>query len=300
MNQPRLGGQSTWTATMLFAVLAAAVVFTPLTGLVVWFMPVPFIVLSVQKSRILSIVLALVLALVLVAAGLGLTTIVFALGIYLVGWVMGEAAANSETAYPALITGTLVFVMMSLVGLAFLYWSGVHLQDEVLKQSQQSLQMYQPELHLSPAQVQQMSADVAARMNTALPAILAILSFLLATVNYLIARVLLYSSEISSQPLLSTWRMPNAAVWVYVITTFCVVFGIGKGSSFLWSALNNAFVITGFFLVVQGVAFIWRRTRHLPTRYWWLCLTVVAAVLLNSIFILIGLLDSMLMNRRRR
>ncbi len=300
MNQPGLREQSTWTAIGLFVVLAAAAAFTPLTGLVVWLMPVPFIVLTVKSSKLLSLMLVAVMAGVLIAAGLGMATIVFTLGVYLVGWVMGEAMQSSDNAFPSLITGTLVFVMLSLVGLAFLYWSGFHFQSELLRQSELSLQMYQPALHLSPAQILQMSTNVVHTITTALPAILVILSFLVAVINYVAARAIAGIEQVSAQPLLSAWRLPSSVIWVYIVTTFCVVFNIGVSTPYLWSALNNAFMLTGFFIGVQGVAFIWRRIRHTSLRYFLIILITIAAVLLNSLFILIGLFDSMLYARRMR
>jgi uncharacterized protein YybS (DUF2232 family) len=300
MNQPGLGEQSTWTALGLFVVLAAAAAFTPLTGLVVWLMPVPFIVLSIKSSKLLSLVLAVVMAGVLVAAGLGVATVVFTLGVYLVGWVMGESMHSADNAFPSLITGTLVFVMLSLVGLAFLDWSGFHLEAELLRQSAISLQMYEPELHLNPVQVEQMSSEVVHRITALLPAIVVILSFLAAVINYVVARSIAGFPRVSAQPLLSAWRLPSSVIWVYIVTTFCVVFNIGHSTPYWWSAVNNAFSLTGFFIGVQGIAFIWRRIRHTSLRYLWIILIMIAALFLNSLFILIGLFDSMLYARRMR
>ncbi len=300
MNQPRLRGQKVPIAVGLFAVLAAAAAFTPLTGLVIWLMPVPFIVLTVHHSRFLPVVLAVVTALVLVFAGAGIGTIVFALGIYMAGWVMGESMTHAKNAYPALIAGTLVFVMMGLVGLAFLYWSGVHLQAELQQQSALSLQMYQPMLHLSPAQIQQMSTDAANRIATAIPAIIVILSLVAAVLNYVIARRFAGVPEISQQTLLSTWRLPPSAIWVYVVATLCVAAGVGKDSSYWWSAVNNAFLLAGFFIAIQGIALVWRRINRLHLRYLWLVVVAIAALFLNSLFVLLGLLDSMLSARRLR
>lgn len=293
MNRSRLRGRAPWVALVLFFTLAGLAALTPLTGVVIWFLPTPIIVFTVLKSKVMPPVLAVLTCLLLFAVGLGVASIVFALGLYFVGWVVGESINSAESAYPPLVTGTLVFVMLGLVALAFLRWSGVNVYHELLNQSRASLHLYQPMLQMTTDQSNQMSVDFADSMNMLIPAVLVIAGFLGALVNYVAACSLLpVDKGFHRPPILSTWRIPNWVAVVYIISMAFVLFGWSKSAPFLWHVINNAAVLSAFFILVQGIALVWRKVGKWPLRYLWLLLLAVLAALLSSLFILLGCVDT--------
>jgi len=299
MNRSRLRGRAPWVALGLFVILAGLAEFTPLTGLVIWLLPTPIIVFTTLESKTIPPALAILTGIILFTAGLGWTAVVFALGLYFVGFVVGESIKSAESAYPPLVTGTLVFVMLGLVTLAFLRWSGVNIYNELLTQSRASLLLYQPMLQMTSGQTNQMSTDFANSLNMLIPAVLVIVAFLVSSINYIVAcSVLAVSKGVYRAPLLSTWNIPNWVVFAYFISMVFVLFGWSKGTPFVWHVMNNATVLSGFFILVQGIAFVWRKVKRWPMRYLWLLLLGVLAAILSSLFILLGCVDTALTTRK--
>lgn len=300
MNRSRLGGRASWIAALLYVTLLVVCVLTPLAGLLIWLLPAPMVVFGVQGHQKTAIVLGVVSLVALFLAGLGIAAVVFAAGLYFVSWVMAESISHEESAYPALITGTLVFVMMGLVSLAFLHWAGVDFTSQLAFDSQKSIDMSQPFLHLSQTDVKGITGDVTSNVTMMIPAILCILAFLGTLLNFVIAgSIMSLTKGFHRPPILSTWRIPSSVVLVYIVCMTGSVFGWMKGSTFWWHALNNAAITAGFFVCIQGIALVWRKVRRFPLAYLWLLLLGVLATVLNSLFIFLGLLDVAWMRRTR-
>lgn len=287
-------GREGAAAGLAFLILAALSALPQFSLLVVWLLPMPLIVFTVLRMRFVPPILAAVAGACLLAVGFGWSALLFALGIYFLGWVMGESIMKSDSPYAPLITGTLVLLMLELVLLALIRWSGTDIFAALTNQITLSLQQDQKLLGLSQLSTPDMITTAVQWVRMMMPGLLTIFAFLLATLNLLLARLLLGQKAGPRKPLLSTWRLPNSVVTVYVLALTFGLFGGLKSQPVFWQMINNVMFLAGFLIGIQGVAFIWRRIKERRGGYVWLVLLLLAASiqLVGDIYILIGLFDS--------
>lgn len=300
MNVSRLGGGPSWIALIFFMLLFGIVLLTPLSGLALWLVPSTMVVFVYRGKRFVPLIMALLSAIGLYVAGLGLTALFVAFGLYCVAWVMGESMQQSEAAFPALLAGTLVFIMIFLVMLAFLKWTGVSLQEVAAQQSANSLSAYRSVFHLTGTNPKQLGSDVSHQLLLMLPGILCIGGFVISLLNYVLASTILsVQGSYHRAPILSAWNISPSVSWLYIISMTFVVFGWWRESSYGWPVVNNVMLLSGFVIAIQGEAAIWRHIRTWPLRLLWLWLLMILTALLSTLFIFIGLLDSVWKNRRK-
>ncbi|RIV20128.1 DUF2232 domain-containing protein [Alicyclobacillaceae bacterium I2511] len=288
-------------AVLLFLVLSMVCLFTGLGGLALILMPVPFIVWQVRQGFSMMGPMAAALTVVLVMSGFSLLVILLVPGIYFLGWAMGEALKEGKGTPPywALISGTLVFVMLGTVILAYLRYKGVNIEASLAQEAKRSLTDYRVFLpSTNPAQLQQWSQTMAQRMQMLLPGFLITLAVLLSALNLRLAAWILRPQPMVPS-LLSGWHMPTSAVWIYVLATLGVLTGKPGETSLLWQAVNNATFVAGFLFGIQGLAFLWRRIPPRRQHPLWLVPMIAPALVLGSIYILLGLVDVMVQVRKK-
>lgn len=293
-------GREAVLASVSFIVLLLMAMNPQSAWLAVWLLPVPIIVFHVIGQRRMSVGLACVIAVFLFILGLGITSLLCALGAYFIGWVMGESIRNSDSPYLPLITGTLVVVMLILVLLALVHWSGYDIYTLLSQETNVWLKQEQLMFGLDAAAAGQMATEIGQWIHLMIPSILCTLAFLVATLNLLLARAMVGAKKLAMKPILLSWRLPNSVILVYVLSLTMVLFGWGKDLPVWWQMANNLAFIAGLFIGIQGIAVVWRRLQNTRIRYLVLVLMILAASvkLIGSIYILIGLFDSM--NRVKR
>ncbi|MCL6597721.1 DUF2232 domain-containing protein [Alicyclobacillus macrosporangiidus] len=300
MNEGGQFSREARTAAVVFFVLLGMTLVPPFTLLTAWLLPVPMIVFWRLGHRRVAMVLTGVVALALWAGGMGMAGVFMALGVGFVSYVMAESMRTVESPFAAIITGALVFIMMELVVLALIRWSGIDIFDALVRDLQDSLRQQQGMMGLDDAAVRTLAADVAQWIRLMFPAVISVVSVLLAGVNLVAARWLL-RDRIAPKPLLSAVRLPSSVVLVYVLSLAAVLLGWPKETPFGWQLVNNAAFLAGFFLGVQGVSFLWRRVRGRTGQHLWLVLMLAGSLLrpVSSIYIVLGVIDVMNHSRRR-
>jgi uncharacterized protein YybS (DUF2232 family) len=300
MNEGGQFSREARTAAVVFFVLLGMTLVPPFTLLTAWLLPVPLIVFWRLGHRRAAMVLTGIVALALWAGGMGLAGVIMALGVGFVSYVMAESMRTVESPFAAIITGALVFIMMELVVLALIRWSGVDIFDALVHDLEDSLRQQQGMMGLDDAAVRTLAADVAQWIRLMFPSVISVVSVLLAGVNLVAARWLL-RHRIAPKPLLSAVRLPSSVVLVYVLALAAVLLGWPKEIPFGWQLVNNAAFLAGFFLGVQGVAFLWRRVRGRTGQHLWLVLMLAGSLLrpVSSIYIVLGVIDVMNHSRRR-
>lgn len=300
MNEGGQFSREARTAAVVFFVLLGMTLVPPFTLLTAWLLPVPLIVFWRLGHRRAAMVLTGIVALALWAGGMGLAGVFMALGVGFVSYVMAESMRTVESPFAAIITGALVFIMMELVVLALIRWSGVDIFDALVHDLADSLRQQQGMMGLDDAAVRTLAADVAQWIRLMFPSVISVVSVLLAGVNLVAARWLL-RHRIAPKPLLSAVRLPSSVVLVYVLALAAVLLGWPKEIPFGWQMVNNAAFLAGFFLGVQGVAFLWRRVRGRTGQHLWLVLMLAGSLLrpVSSIYIVLGVIDVMNHSRRR-
>jgi hypothetical protein len=257
MNQDDQFGRATVTASFVFAILILMTLIPQISLYTIWFFPIPLAVLYTASRRSMVIALTSFFTAVLVSGGLEWTGILFGVATYFVAWVNGECLRRIDSPYGALITSTLVFIMLELVSLALMRYSGVQLDDFIKQFAQYEAQF----LGASDALAKQLASQIAAQLHISLPAYLSIWAFALAAVNLIVARMIL-GRAIPERPLLSSWRLPPWIAVVFVTATLIVRLNVFRTSPVLSQIFQCASLFTGFLIVIQGLAFLWRRLKR--------------------------------------
>lgn len=282
----------------VFYVLIAGLCLLPGANLLfIWLLPVPLIVFHVSRLRWPTPFMALVATGCLLVSGFNLTALLIGLAVYFLSWAMGDALAQMESPYAPLITGTFVFIMLELVILALTRWSGVDLFTALSNQFAQTLSSNSTMLGVNQGALSQFESQEMGTIRLMFPAILCVMAFLAAAVNLLLARLVL-RRRIASAPLLRNWRLPYSVVAVYFITMAFVLFGWLRTSPLLWQAMNSGMFLSGFLLGIQGLALVWRRLYQRQLAYVWLTILIILSAFIGNLFVLFGLIDSMLRARR--
>lgn len=286
-------------ALSLFIALSVFCLFTGLSAFVVTLMPVPFIIWQVRQGIPVTGPMAVALAAVLMGSGFGVLTLLFVPAVYFMGWAVGEALKEGQTPYWPLISGTLVFVMLGVVVLAYLRYKGLNIEATLAQEANRSFTEYRALFPSSNSvQLQQWSQATATRMQMLLPGILITFAVLLSALNLRLAGRLLRPQP-AVPSLLVGWHLPVSVVWVYVLATLGVLTGRPGDTSLLWQTVNNVTFVAGFLFGIQGIAFLWRRIPPHRQHPLWLVPIIGAALVFGSIYILLGLLDVMYQVRRK-
>ncbi|MCL6547434.1 MAG: YybS family protein [Alicyclobacillus sp.] len=279
------------------AVLAVGIVLSavPATAPVVaWLLPVPLMAAAAREPRWISVSGACLSCAALVLGGFGWSAPLFAMAAYFFGWVAGEAIAKSESLYVPLITGTLTFIMLELVQLAFLRAGGIDIGRELARWVAVSVSRSGSVAHLNAQVKDNLSGWVAESVHLILPGALCIMAILLAAVNLTAGRALLGRVGEGSPSLLDQWRLPVWVALVYVLALPALWFSPVSSAPVWGQCLNTVVVVTGFLIGVQGLAYLWRRVSHRRVRRAWLVLMIgIVPVfpLVANLYVLFGLMD---------
>jgi hypothetical protein len=295
MNQPDQVGREIILAAAAYIGLLVLALMPQTHSFAVWLLPIPLMVLIVQNIRWAPIAMAVLAAALLVVMGYGWFAGFYGLAIYFMGWAMGESLQSGRSPYYALVLGTLTVVMLELVRLAMYRWAGMDLYAQLQSALTEAMQR-------NPSATREIIRTIVPaavdRIRLLTPGLLCAIGFLLAVLNLLGARLILGPAKFA-QGLLSRYQLPRSVIFVYAVALTAVLFQLGADSPFWWQVWNNAAFLGGFFIGIQGLAFLWRRIQLHRARYAMLAGLVALSPLpvVRSIYILLGLLD--VMNRVR-
>lgn len=286
-----------FAASWIYAILTGLCLVPGVNGLVVWLLPVPLILFHVTGLRRATPAFAMLSTVCLFVSGFNWSSVLIGLALYFLSWVVGDSMQDVESAFAPLITGTLVFLMLELVLLALARWAGVDLFNVLSTQVSEALMRNQALLGGDASQLKQIASQEIHTIRIMLPGILCVGAFLAASVNVLVTRWILRGA-VEQQPLLLNWQLPYGVVAIYVICVAIVLFGWTHSSPFVWQAINSAMFLGGFLLGIQGLAFLWRRLYQRQLSYLWLTGLIVLSMFIGNLFVLLGLVDSMIRARR--
>ncbi|MCL6516022.1 DUF2232 domain-containing protein [Alicyclobacillus sp.] len=298
MNAGRYGSREARRAAVVFFVLLVLTVVPPFTLVTTWLFPIPLLTFWWLQMHRTALALTGVVAAAMWLTGLGLAGLFAAVGVGFVAFVMAEALRGGDTPFAPIITGSLVFIMMELVMLAFTRWTGVDLFQSLAAEVERSLRE-QGAFGLDDAGVRNLAAQMVQWTRLMFPSVIAVMAMLVATVNLVSARLLL-RRLLPERPFLSAVRLPVSVVVLYVLALGAVLAGWPKEWPIVWQTVNNAAFLAGLFLGVQGVSFLWRRVRGRAGQYVWLALMIAGSLFrpISSIYVVLGVMDVMQQHRR--
>ncbi len=297
-------------ALLLFAALIAASLLPQTSWAAIWFLPIPVIVFTALKPLWWPVGLSVVFTICLFIAGYGLSSIALGFAVFLIGWVMGDSVRKRESPYAPIVVGTLVIIMLELVLFALMKWLGFTL-NEIVSQSLQQASAATGFTGGNPALWNTIIQRAQESVRLFLPGGVCIFGFVVAALNLVAARQFLRGASVLEEdgtertielrPLLRTWRLPYGVAIVYLAALFCYLFGIFAHHALLWQAVNSAALVSGFFVGIEGIAFMWRRLGERKIRFVILVPLIIlgAAIrLVGQLYIVIGIMDMITHERK--
>lgn len=285
---------------ILFFLLLAGTLYTPLSGLATLFLPAPLVLLFADglDARAWMVLGIAFLALALGTGWVSVTMLLAAIGGF--SLVLGRGV-RAHRPKPAAVNAALVLVGFSFLSLLLLRLSGVNVLSTLFAQIKTALAQ-NPQLGrmagLSPAALSQ---ELQRSIQLYFPGFLVIVSILVTLVNLAVVR-LAWRSRRSGDPVLSDIRFPPVVAGAFALAFVLRVLGVGAHSAAVWGIVSNAEVIGDFLLSIQALSLIWWRVRGRPFAalkmgggfFLW------AMPIVGQLFVLIGVLDVVFDFRKRR
>ncbi|MFZ3577694.1 YybS family protein [Virgibacillus sp. DJP39] len=248
--------------TAIYIVLLLIASFVPIISLVaVFLLPIPFIVFSYRfgwKQSITMFIASVILSSLFATIFSIPVTILMGLG----GIMLGSAMRKKLSPYETMARGTLGFI----VGLLCLFSISqfafdVNLVEEIDQMTEQSLQMsksFMEQLGLGGQEdqfelLQQQANMLMDLIPVGVVSLAIILAFISQWFGYKIINRL--DKKQLSFPPFRELRMPVSLVWVYFFALILTLIGFDPSSIF-YHAVNNALVLAGLLMTVQGFSFI--------------------------------------------
>ncbi len=283
----------------LSTVLLLLNTYTILGAFAMVVLPVPFILLGARRTvRDMALIVATYAFLGLILTGL--MGMLPAVAMALAGAVMGFLYKRWNSALPAVVGGSAVLLVSSLVSLVVLtYVLHVDVLDTFKKTMQQFVEQ-SASLPLAPGMTrEQLKQEIQLQINQFLllfPAGLVISSLMAGACNHWLARLISSRTGHPLPPLkpLREWSFPRSLLYYYFVTLLLMlIFGRSLGETFWAKALVNLRVMLDFVFLLQGMSLVllfgyrkgWKRVTPV------LVVSLFIFPLLANILSLLGIFD---------
>lgn len=288
----------TYGAAMLalFIALFIVSIYVPLIGLIAFFIsPIPIAWYAANFPRISAIWVS-VLGMLLAFIAANLLGLILGIVCVVTGLVIGDGIRRQKskvyilmsTGISTLFTFTILFIgMQSLVDINFIE-DGMSLFEK----------SYQESLEYSVQQTgQELSAEdlqyVFDRMQMALPALVTLTAFVLATIFLMVTTSVLARLNVAV-PKFSAFRnmrLPKAILWYYLIVLSINLFVQPEVGTTLDLIVWNCSIVLWILLVLQGISLIFYAIDAFKYPYFIKILVAFMSIPMYSFVVLVGIVD---------
>jgi uncharacterized protein YybS (DUF2232 family) len=286
-------------AGLVYVLLLTASLVPPFQGLVIWLLPVPVIAFAILQSRIYAAVLSVLAGLVLIISGFGAFGILVAVALYFLAWSVGDIISRGHSPFMAVVSFTLVFIMLELVFFALVRWTGADLS--LLKEQLSKSLTQESSLLNKGVSTKNFVQQAESWIKMMIPALVSITALFFAITDLLLLRWLL-KAQVSMSPLLRNWRLPYSVLLIYLLSLVLILLNAFHTLPLLWQSIHNIEFIGSLLIGLQGIAFVWRKLQSNRGRYMVLVLLFVASIVryVSLVYVVMGVLDILNETRRRK
>ncbi|WP_077215198.1 YybS family protein [Bacillus dakarensis] len=248
----------------IFAVLLLVTIYVPVLGMVVnLFLSLPFIMFSAKnnrKSSVLFLIGAIAISLIVGTV----LSIPLAIAYGLTGIVIGDFIREKKSRIAGFIGGGIAF-LISLVGqyavsVAFFkvdfIKESMMLMEESIEQSTEMMSA----LGQSPdqAMLEQFQASIA-MLEVLIPSLFVMASFMIVFFIQLLSFPIIkrFGIEVPKWMPFRELKLPKSLLWYYLIVLFISLMLNPEEGSYWFTALMNLSFILQFFMLLQGLSFIY-------------------------------------------
>ncbi|MDQ0233168.1 YybS family protein [Metabacillus malikii] len=246
----------------LFLLFLMIALYVPVIGTILLFiLPLPFIIFTQRHGISLSIVLLITGCILSIIFG-NVTNILIAAMFGSTGIVMGLMYRRRQT-IGAIIGGSLAYTL----GLIIIYIGTIYLLNidlikdsfqlmrDSIQQSKSLINSLNPDVDVNQ-QIKQVESGLKL-MEVIIPSVIVITGVIFAFISHSFAIPILQRLRLDVPPikLFREMKLPTSLVWYYLFVTVLSMFKTDSGG-FYYIAVSNIFIILQFFIILQGCSFI--------------------------------------------
>ncbi|TRM11030.1 DUF2232 domain-containing protein [Lentibacillus cibarius] len=286
--------------TAVFIILMLISAFVPVISIAaVFLLPVPFVLFASRydwKPSIVMLLAAIGLSVIFTSIYSALIPVLMGIG----GIMIGRGIYRKYTAYETLASGTIGFVAglvaLFLFSQVFLQVNLINEMDEMLQESLEMSQNVMGDFGLAGQTEEQMQLvkEQLDMLIQLIPVWVALIGLLMAFISQWVSYKIIGRLENRSLhfPPFRTFRLPVSLIWIYL---FALIISFIDLSGLAAQAVNNVLMLTGIFMALQGLSFIFyyahekNKTKALPV------ISVILTIFFPFIFLylvrLLGIID---------
>ncbi|QQE78936.1 DUF2232 domain-containing protein [Alicyclobacillus sp. SO9] len=289
--------RETGIALVMYILLLSLGLLPGFSVLTLWLLPAPIVALTILRSRRTGFILSLIASAALALTGLGWLAVLLAMAFYFLAWSVSEQLTRQVSFFGPLITFILVLIMLELVLLALLRYTGIDILGALSSEVSRTFTQESQALGLSSSNADTIIKQMQSFITLMFPALLAIIAIVLSMANMVILKWLLRDTVQIS--ILSKWNLPYSVLMTYLLSLLLLLFNAFKGNHVLWQTLNSIELIGAFLVGIQGLALIWRKLYQNRIRFLVLILLIIGTTVqfISMALIIIGVFD--IANRAR-
>lgn len=245
----------------LYLIVLLLTLYVPFLGLlIVWFLPLPFIIYVIRHSIKPGILLWFVALMVtFIVGGPTLLPLTFLFGSG--GIVVGELYRRKKPGLAILLGGALTYIsnliLFFVISILVFDIHPIVMLQEMMRQSIETAELALGQMGQEASQQLEAYYQFIDQMNMLAPLFFIFVGTSYALFIQLICGVVLkrLRFEIPMLPPFREWRFPKSFLWYYLIVLIVMLIGVQEGTT-LFIALVNLFSILEFIMVIQGLSFI--------------------------------------------
>lgn len=273
--------------------------FPILSSVLIWLLPLPFIIYTVRhgwKHGVMLVVVALFLSFIL-----GRVLFLFsALMIGSSGVVIGELVRRKKAAFSVLLGGSLAyicnFILFFILSIVVFDLHPIKLVQEIMMDSVSAAEAMLLTLGQEPnAQLSQLT-DFIDQLIYLAPALIISTAVFYALITQLFSYAILkrIGEKVYHFKPFREWSFPKSFLWYYLVTSIFVIVGIEEGTN-LYIVIWNLFPLLEIVMTIQGLTVVFyychakKIKRIIPITV--VIVSIVIAPFLLFIYRILGIID---------
>lgn len=290
-------------ATALFAVFLAISLYVPLLSIiVVWLLPLPFLVFVVRNGSRSSLPLWIAAFVIAFLIG-GFMALLYALLAVGGGLVMGLMYHQRRSAFTVLLGGSLAFtagvILIFILSVVFLNFNEITYVIQHTEKAMHHFQQTAKSLGQNNGNYFKMFQQSLATMQYLAPAFFVMMGVVYALITQLIAAPVLkrlgLGQYVEPWKPFREWRFPRSFLWYYLILLVIGIFAHFQIGSIWYIGYYNLLVIFELAVLIQGFSFIFLFLHKKQVHRSVPIVIVIASFLLGAVLLplvrIIGIID---------
>ncbi len=245
----------------IFAILAFATVVLPIFGsILIWILPLPFIIYTVRNGWKPALMLWAVASFVSFLIG-GPILLLSAFMFGSSGIVVGELFRQKKPAFTVLLGGSLAYIVNLLLIFIFSIvvfdLHPIKVIQELMLESVQSAEAMLVAIGQDPGAQLEPLVDFIDRLIFLAPSLLISTGIFFALFIQLIAYAVLKRLRIKVARFkpFREWAFPKSFLWYYLVASLFILFGLEEGTA-LYMVMWNLFPLLEIAMTIQGIAVV--------------------------------------------